>query len=312
MHRRQWLQISGATAAGLTLSGFPLAWAQEPAKPPAKPKKPHVLFFTRSAGFPHPTITRRKPDQLSWSEEVFTQLGKWNDFDVTCTKDGRVFIKEELDKFDAIFFYTTGDLTSEKSPDNTPPMPPSGKKALLDFVAAGKGFLGSHCASDTFHSPPHNKGKARENQPPDQIDPYIGLLGGEFVSHGAQQKAKMQIVSPHFPGAATLKDFTLHEEWYSLKNFAPDLHVVLAQVNDGMKGRDYERPPFPATWARKHGEGRVFYTSMGHREDVWSNPIFQQILLGGLSWALKRVEVDVTPNMDQVTPHARTIEAKKT
>jgi hypothetical protein len=43
---------------------------------------------------------------------------------------------------------------------------------------------------------------------------------------------------------------------------------------------------------------------MGHREDVWTSPIFQQIVLGGLAWALKNVDADVTPNIDQVTPKA--------
>jgi type 1 glutamine amidotransferase len=53
-----------------------------------------------------------------------------------------------------------------------------------------------------------------------------------------------------------------------------------------------------------HGQGRVFYTSLGHREDVWSSKIFEQILLGGLSWALGRLPADITPNLDQVAPQA--------
>jgi len=65
-----------------------------------------------------------------------------------------------------------------------------------------------------------------------------------------------------------------------------------------------ERPPFPATWVRKHEKGRVFYTSMGHREDVWENSIFQGLLLGGLSWAFGNVEADVTPNLEKVAPKA--------
>ncbi len=73
-----------------------------------------------------------------------------------------------------------------------------------------------------------------------------------------------------------------------------------------MKGVEYQRPAFPATWARRHGKGRVFYTSMGHREDVWTNPIFQDILTGGISWALGDAEADVTPNIDRVTPGALT------
>ena len=57
-----------------------------------------------------------------------------------------------------------------------------------------------------------------------------------------------------------------------------------------MKGEDYQRPNFPATWARMHGKGRVFYTSLGHRDDVWTNPVFQNLLVGALSWATGQVE----------------------
>ena len=73
-----------------------------------------------------------------------------------------------------------------------------------------------------------------------------------------------------------------------------------------MEGPMYQRPPYPATWARKHGQGRVFYTSMGHREDVWTNPIFQDVLTGGVAWALGDVKADVTPNLEQVAPGALT------
>ena len=53
-----------------------------------------------------------------------------------------------------------------------------------------------------------------------------------------------------------------------------------------------------------HGRGRVFYTSMGHREDVGANKTFQQIVLGGLSWALGDVDAGITPNFHRVTPEA--------
>ena len=71
-----------------------------------------------------------------------------------------------------------------------------------------------------------------------------------------------------------------------------------------MKDVDYERPDFPATWARKHDKGRVFYTSMGHREDVWENAIFQDLLLGGLSWSLGNVEADMPANLEKAAPKA--------
>ena len=51
-----------------------------------------------------------------------------------------------------------------------------------------------------------------------------------------------------------------------------------------------------------HGSGRVFYTAMGHREDVWTNPLFQEILFGGIAWAVRNVDADVTPNLKKVAP----------
>ncbi len=97
------------------------------------------------------------------------------------------------------------------------------------------------------------------------------------------------------------------EEWYVLKNLAKDLHVVLLQDTEGMTDPCYQRPPYPETWARLygHGQGRVFYTSLGHREDIWSNPKFQNLIVAGLAWVLRNVNADVTPNVDAVTPKAR-------
>ncbi len=48
----------------------------------------------------------------------------------------------------------------------------------------------------------------------------------------------------------------------------------------------------------------MFYTSLGHREDIWTNPFFQTIALGGLAWASGRADADITPNIDAVAPKA--------
>ena len=69
-----------------------------------------------------------------------------------------------------------------------------------------------------------------------------------------------------------------------------------------MKGNDYQRPNFPQTWARKHGQGRVFYTSMGHREDVWDRKEYQDLVIQGLKWATGQVEANIEPNISTVTP----------
>jgi uncharacterized protein len=282
--RRQVLSMMAAAATGFAMGSLPLGWAA------AQDKKPQrLLFFTKSQGFQHPCITR-KGDSLSHAEKVLVDLGKKHGVEVTATKDGRIFTEEGLAPFDAIMFYTTGDLT-QSGTDKSPPMPSNGKELLLKTIADGKGFVGSHCASDTFHSG-------------SKVDPYIALLGGEFVAHGAQQKAKIRVAGKEFPGAKNVKDFEMFEEWYALKNFAPDMHVILVQDTQGMQGDMYKQAPYPETWARMHGKGRVFFTSMGHREDVWTNDIFQQILLSGLAWAMKNVDAEIKPNLKEVTPDA--------
>jgi len=298
--RRQMLVTTGASALGFGLLGVPALQAAE-----TKTRK--VLFFSKSAGFEH-SVIKHKEGELSHAEKVLKELGPKHGIDFTFSKDGRIFTKDSLAKFDAFFFYTTGDLTTADG-DHQPAMPAEGKTALLDAIHNGKGFIGSHCASDTFHTS-ENKGEKAEaggryKNFGDKADPYIKMLGGEFIKHGAQQKSTMRVVDPNFPGLKSAgAGFEMHEEWYSLKDFPKDLHVILVQQTEGMKGPEYQRPPYPATWARMHGSGRVFFTSMGHREDVWTNPIFQDILFGGIAWAVRNVDADVKPNIDQVTPQA--------
>jgi type 1 glutamine amidotransferase len=297
MNRRDLLK-AGLAGLALGLGRFPLGWAAG-----AETQRRQLLMYTRSQGYEHSVIKRGKNGDLSLAERIVTDLGARHGFEVTCTKDGQVFLPESIGKFDAFLFETTGDLTKEGG-DGQRPMPAEGKKALLAAIAGGKGFAGSHCASDTFH-----EGERFRAQSRGQIDPYIAMLGGEFIKHGDQQKAGMRVVDNHFPGTANLKDFELHEEWYTLKNFSPDLHVILVQETEGMKktGKNnwvYDRPSYPATWAHKHEKGRVFYTSMGHREDVWQNPLFQELLLGALAWTFGNVDADVTPNLAKAAPKA--------
>jgi type 1 glutamine amidotransferase len=202
-------------------------------------------------------------------------------------------------------FYTTGNLM-EVGKDGHPAMTAEGKQALLDYVKSGKGFVGSHSASDTFHTNNEAiKGPDRFRNFGDAVDPYVKVLGAEFIRHGAQQEAKNRVVDNKFPGFENLgSEYSMMEEWYSLKDFREDIHVLSVIDSAAMKGKEYERPPFPTTWARKEGEGRVFYTAMGHREDVWTNPIFRSILVGGLKWAMKDAEADITPNLKEVAPGA--------
>jgi hypothetical protein len=326
---RATVLIAGLLVASLT------ATAQ------AAPKK--ILFFSKSSGYQHDMIAEEN-GKPSKAEKILTELGRKNNIQFTFTKDGRIFTPENIARYDAFFFYTTGDLT-EPGSDGNPPMSKEGKAALLDAIANGKGFIGTHSASDTFHSPGGKEmGPARWENDGTNADPYIKMLGGEFIIHGSQQNAHQICVDRKFPGlGAVPDDFGPHEEWYSLKDFAPNLHVLLVQDTSTMDKSGgnkpaYDRPNYPSTWAREYGKGRliagmpssrcgafllmhhcgvrrhpgrVFYTSMGHREDIWTNPVFQQVLLGGMNWALGNVDADVTPNIQKVTPRANVLPPSK-
>jgi type 1 glutamine amidotransferase len=240
-----------------------------------------ILYLTKSSGFEHSVVKRGAADQLSHSERILASLGQKHGFEVTCTIDGRAFSAENLARYDVIVFYTSGDLFT-KGTDGTPAMTPGGKAALLAAIRGGKGFVGVHPSTDSFHYRlPSGVGPETFIAHGSNVDPFIAMLGGEFIRHGPQQTAAAIVIDAKFPGCEGLKgSFDLLDEWYTFKDFAPDLHVVLALQTRGMKGIDYQRAPFPYTWARRHGQGRVFYTGLGHREDVWSNPVFQNLLLG--------------------------------
>jgi hypothetical protein len=287
--------------------------AQDSAPQPVK----RVLFFSKSVAYIHSVI--RPPlenfaaapsgEVPGLAFKVLKELGDKNAIAFTFSKDGSLFSKDYLSQFDAFFFITTGDLT-QVGDDGQPPMTPEGKAALLDAIAQGKGFIGSHCASDTFHSPGGKTMVAARFVADANPDPYIRMIGGEFMIHGAQQPSHLVVADGAFPGVSALApDNDAKEEWYTLKNFAPDLHVVLVQDTSGMEGWMYARPAYPSTWAHLYGKGRVFYTSMGHRDDMWRSAAFQSVLLGGINWAVGRSDADLTPNLDKVAPGASKLPA---
>jgi type 1 glutamine amidotransferase len=289
LSRREILLASGAAWLGAGVLGRALGASQRSSK--------KVLFFTKSSGFPHSVVTREN-GHLALAERTLTETGKEHGFEVVASKDGRLFEPDKIGDWDAFAFYTTGNLNVPGT-DKSPPISADGEKALYDAIRGGKGFVSMHSATDSFgHHPPRNKGAE---------DPFVQMIGGEFVSHGPQQKVTIEVVDPHFPGLdkgfGESGQFTLNDEWYALKNMPEDLHVIMVQITNGMQGRMYHRPNYPMTWARSFGKGRVFYTSMGHREDVWENPKYQGLLIGALAWATGKVDANIEPNIKHVTPH---------
>lgn len=295
-NRRDFLRTTAAAGAGLAITKNIFA---------APPKS--LLVFTKSSGWEHDVVklVDGKPSS-SVMDKAILAMGAKHGFEVVCSKDGRIFDSAEFDKFGGCAFFTTGNLT-EPGTDKQPPMTVAGKQKFLDAIHNGKGFVGIHAASDTFHTEPDTKDlSSRYVAYGEKSDPYLRMLGGEFIIHGSTprlQTCKVTINDPKFPGLEGVSspvEFT--EEWYSLKDFQTDIHVIATLDTAGMKGNCYQRKPYPVVWSRMHGKGRVFYNAMGDRPENWQIPFFLNLVAGGILFALGEAKGSVAQNLTAAAP----------
>lgn len=180
---------------------------------------------------------------------------------------------ESLKNYDGVIFAnTTGDL----------PIPD--KEGFLKWLKSGKAFIGMHAATDTFPGWPE----------------YIEMTGGHFLQHGPQVGVDCVVEDTGHPSTAHLgKLWPISlEEIYQFKDYEParvhELLILDRHPNDKTPGH------FPVAWTREYGQGKMFYTSLGHREDIWDadpnlkdrknsleiSKAYQNHILGGIRWAL--------------------------
>ncbi len=197
-------------------------------------------------------------------ESTFMDLSaKTGLFDVVCSQNSRAEISDEaLKNYDAVFFYTTGEL----------PLTEAQKSDLLSFIRKGKGFGGSHCATDTFY----------------KWKDYGELIGGYFDGHPWHQKIRVIVEDKKHPATKHLGDsFEITDEIYQFRApYSRDKLQVLmkldmASVTKAGKRADKDNA---LAWIHPFGKGHVFYTALGHREEVWNDPRFQQHVIGGLRY----------------------------
>lgn len=254
---------------------------------------PKVLMFTKSQGFQHDVVRRKSPEELSLAEKIVTDLGKEHGFEVTCTKDGTVIKPEGIQGYDVLYFFSQGEIDADpaKTVDKTPAVPIATRDCVIEFVKKGGGLVGTHCGgADTWHGWTKDKTK-----------PFLDMVGGEFAGHGAQQKTSVRVVDPKFPAVKGWPaQFTLTDEWYTYRGFQKNMHVLLMLETEGMEGLLYKRDDYPITWCSNFGDGRVFYTGLGHRDDVWTNPLYQKMVATGILWAAKKIEGDASPNLKEI------------
>ncbi len=251
-----------------------------------------LLFLTHAGLYKHTS--------LGPAEKAVTELGKTGGFEVTAVEGYKLDAKEHdfsfltpayLAQFDGVMMMTNGNLRFTEAQ----------KKSLLDFVSSGKGFIGAHCASLTFYD----------------YAPFGEMLGGYFQRNLPQGTiGVLKVEDPTHPATKMLgASWPLVDEFYVFgsapwdaskpndniemlfKNRIPlgfsrdRVRVLLSLDTSAM---DMSRQPnlvkggdYPQAWTREYGKGRSFYTSLGHRDDIWSNdPVFRAHIAGGIRWAL--------------------------
>lgn len=253
------LALATATCGGDAAEGVATAPSQSPA--PSTPSA-RLLIVTHTTGFRHSSIDVAEPvlAELGRTSGLFTTIACRTADDVR-----RMMTAPALANVDAVFFAnTTGNLGI---PD---------LKAFLDWIAAGHGFAGAHSATDTYRDEPA----------------YLAMIGNEFETHGNQTEVTAVVESPAHPATAHLGSrYRVFDEIYRFtRNNRGDVTPLLTLDRFPLDGltRAGEAGDLPLAWTRVHGRGRVFYTALGHRDELWRDTAYQQHVLGGIRWVLGR------------------------
>jgi uncharacterized protein len=256
--RRAWWFNSGAMGILRLLCLAPIL-AAAIAGPARAAEPPRLLYFTLSAAFRH--------DVIPLSRQIVAELGgRSGAFEVTASEDVAVFSTDNLARYGAVMFFTSGEL----------PMNNSQKAAFLAFVRSGHGFVGVHSATDTFY----------------QWRDYLELIGGYFNDHPWHQKVTIAVADPTDPIARFLAPaFAIDDEIYQISDFDDrGSHVLLRldprSVDLNKRNLHPRFYGWPLAWTRAYGRGRVFYSALGHEPAVWRDPRYQQLLLNGILWSL--------------------------
>lgn len=275
--------ICGLGAVLLALCCVGLGRAED-----AKPAR--ILMLTQSKGFQHHAVKRE--GEFSTAELAMRQLGvKSGLFHVDATQDAEQdFRADRLKDYDIVMFYTTGHL----------PIVPADMDYFLNtwLKTKGHGFIGFHSATDTYADFP----------------PYRDMINGTFDGHpwNADGQVTLTVHDPQHPTMQSFgAEYQCQDEIYQYKHFDPAKVRVLMSLN--MAKCDVKKPyHVPVAWVREWGEGRIFYTNLGHRDETWSNPQFLAGVTNAVKWVRGDVPGDATPNPEvSAKQHALAQEAAK-
>lgn len=247
--------------------------AAAPEKAPAAPSRPRrLLVYNDCKGFVHSAIPH--------GAAALRVLGeKTGAFEAVAGSDPAVFRPESLARFDAVCLNnTTGELFDD----------PALKQSLLEFVRGGGGLVGIHAATDCFYAWPE----------------FGALIGGYFAGHPWNEAVTIKADDPRHPLAAMFagRPFTVADEIYQFKEpySRRRLRVLLtldtSRTDMNKSGLGRPDGDYAVSWVRNYGLGRVFYCSLGHREEIFWNPLVLQHYLAGIQFALGDLWADATPS----------------
>ncbi|HYC73253.1 ThuA domain-containing protein [Brevundimonas sp.] len=247
--------------------------------PPVQEPSLRVFYLSQSVGFVHETA-RRPADGLSSSELALQEMARDSGaFTVELSQDARDLTAARLADFDVLVFSTTGALPIDRET----------WAAIVSWIDSGRGgFVGVHSAADT----------ALDFEGGEEA--WTAFLGGRFDGHPWTQGTPIRLsnLEPSHPLAAMWPDGTPYaEEIYQYAGFVPDRLRVLQTLD--MTAEPLRRPyPVPVTWVRRIGQGRLFYTNLGHTPSTWDDPRFRDQIVDAIRWTGGRLEAPAAPNPD--------------
>jgi type 1 glutamine amidotransferase len=243
-----------------------------PDRPIVRPAEARsLLIFNLSKGYVH--------ESIAWVDFTIAEMGqKSGAFTAVESTDTTMFQAENLARFDAVLF---NNNTGEPFTD------PTLRANLLAFVRGGGGVIGLHAATDGFFEWPE----------------FGEMMGAYFVNHPWNEEVTLRIEESDHPITAAFdsSSYVVADEIYQFREpYSRDRLRVLISLDtarldlerDGVQRADRD---FAVAWIRDEGAGRVFYSSLGHRFEVFTDPTILSHWLAGIQYALGDLEADATP-----------------
>ncbi|MCH7520571.1 MAG: ThuA domain-containing protein [Candidatus Marinimicrobia bacterium] len=248
-----------------------------PAQATAIPQQPRkLLVFTRTEGYKHASIP-----YIATALQIMGE--KTGAFGVVISEDMSSFRPRNLKSFDAVVFVNTTRLAFEDF---------ALRQSLMDFVKGGKGIAGIHAATDNFYDWPEG----------------AAMMGGLFDGHPWHSRGTwaIKLEEPDHPVLAAFKgeNFTINDEIYRIKAPYSRVRVRVLMSMDltdeataQAKGVEPTDTDLPVSWVRSYGQGRVFYTGLGHNEHLAWNPVVLQHYLDGIQFVLGDLPAETAPSV---------------